>query len=54
MVLTGKVVGSQWLDRADRGGTFRIPRLGTEKKEEKGNPPCQERGRRGDVMPEQL
>ena len=34
MVLVGKkVAGSQWLGRADRGGAFRIPGLGTGRKE---------------------
>jgi hypothetical protein len=33
--LVNKVADSQWLDRADRGGTLRIPWQGTEEGERK-------------------
>ena len=31
--LVNKDASSQWLDRTDRGRTFRIPRLGTDRRE---------------------
>lgn len=48
--LVNKVVGNQYLCRADRGGTFRIPKLGTKRKEkDDGDLPRWERER--DTMP---
>ena len=41
--LVNKFTSSQWLGRADQGRTFRIPRLGRERKgKEEGDLSCQE------------
>jgi hypothetical protein len=37
--LVNKDADSHWLGRADRGGTFRVPRLGIERKEREGGDP---------------
>lgn len=37
-----KDAGSQWLVKANRERTFKIPRLGTWRGEGKGNPLCQD------------
>ena len=52
--MVNKDAGSQWLVRADRGGTFRIPwAWDQEEKEGEGDPSCQQSvEERRDTMPE--
>jgi hypothetical protein len=50
--LVNKVAGNQWLSRADRGRTFRIPGLGRERRQKERDLPCQEE--RKEATPEKV